>query len=67
MAGSPNDEFEVGEVDLRIQPVDDRTLLSPDVLERVVSAVLTRLDERERSRAGDQADRALWNSVRKGS
>jgi hypothetical protein len=63
MAG---EEFEVGEVDLRIQPVDDRTLLSPDVLERVVSAVLARIDERERTQAGGKADRAMWNSVRKG-
>lgn len=62
MAGQ---EFEVGEVDLRVQPVDDRTLLSPDVLERVVSAVLARLDERDRSRAGAAADRGMWNSVRK--
>jgi hypothetical protein len=63
MAG---EEFDVGEVDLRIQPVDDRTLLSPDVLERVVSAVLARIDERERGRAGGLSDRALWNSVRDG-
>ena len=63
MAG---EEFEVGEVDLRIQPVDDRTLLSPDVLERVVSAVLARIDERERTQADGKADRAMWNSVRKG-
>jgi hypothetical protein len=62
MAG---EEFEVGEVDLRIQPVDDRTLLSPDVLERVVSAVLARIDERARTQAGAAADRAMWNSVRK--
>jgi hypothetical protein len=62
MAG---EEFEVGEVNLRIQPVDDRTLLSPDVLERVVSAVLARIDELERTRADGKADRAMWNSVRK--
>lgn len=66
MAG-PDEDFEVGEVDLAIRPVDDRTLLSPDVLERVVSAVLERLDERERSQAGAKTDRAMWNSVRKGS
>jgi hypothetical protein len=66
MAG-PDEQFEVGEVDLRIQPVDDRTLLSPDVLDRVVSAVLARLDERERTQAGAKSDRAMWNSVRKGS
>lgn len=66
MAGR-DEQFEVGEVDLRIQPVDDRTLLSPDVLDRVVSAVLARLDERERTQAGAKSDRAMWNSVRKGS
>ena len=65
--GSSAGDFEVGEVDLRIQPVDDRTLLSPDVLERVVGAVIARLDERGRSQAGAQDDRAMWNSVRKGS
>lgn len=63
MAG---EEFDVGEIDLRIQPVDDRTLLSPDVLERVVTAVVARIDERERGRASGLADRALWNSVRDG-
>lgn len=63
---SSGEDFEVGEVDLRIQPVDDRTLLSPDVLDRVVGAVIARLDERERGEAGAQADRAMWNSVRKG-
>lgn len=65
MAGLPED-FEVGEVDLRIQPVDDRTLLSPDVLERVVGAVIARLDERDRGQSGAKADRAMWNSVRPG-
>jgi hypothetical protein len=65
MAG-PDEQFEVGEVDLRVQPVDDRTLLSPDVLDRVVAAVIARLDERDRSQAGARADRAMWNSVRKG-
>ncbi|WP_454698336.1 hypothetical protein [Arthrobacter humicola] len=64
MAG---EEFDVGEIDLRIQPVDDRTLLSPDVLERVVTAVLARIDDRERSRASGMADRVMWNSVREGS
>ncbi|MFD2081324.1 hypothetical protein SAMN05421678_12630 [Actinopolymorpha cephalotaxi] len=64
MAG-PDEQFEVGEIDLRIQPVDDRTLLSPDVLDRVVSAVIARLDERERTQAGAKSDRAMWNSVRK--
>jgi hypothetical protein len=63
MAG---EEFDVGEIDLRIQPVDDRTLLSPDVLERVVAAVVARLDDRERTHAGGLADRGLWNSVREG-
>ena len=66
MAG-PDEQFEVGEVDLRVQPVDDRTLLSPDVLERVVSAVVARLDERNRGRAAAAGDRAMWNSVREGS
>jgi hypothetical protein len=64
MAG-PDEQVEVSEVDLRIQPVDDRTLLSPDVLDRVVSAVIARLDERERTQAGAKSDRAMWNSVRK--
>jgi hypothetical protein len=57
-------EIEIGEVDLQVRPVDDRTLLSPDVLEAVVRAVVARLAERsdEANRARDE--REMWNSVR---
>ena len=58
-------EFDVGEMDLDVRPVDDRTLLSPDILEAVVRAVIARLDERSDSAALAQDDRGMWNSVRK--
>lgn len=58
-------ELDIGEVDLQVRPVDDRTLLSPDVLEAVVRAVLARLEEQGDSSRRAQDERNIWNSVRR--
>ncbi len=57
-------ELEIGEVDLTVRPVDDRTLLSPDVLEAVVRAVLARLAEQSDGAHRARDERGMWNSVR---
>jgi hypothetical protein len=59
-------ELDVGDVDLDVQPVDDRTLLSPDVLETIVRAVLARLEDRLASGQHARDERGMWNSVRGG-
>lgn len=59
-------ELEIGTVDLNVRPVDDRTLLSPDVLEAVVRAVLARLAAHGETAKRAEDDRGMWNSVRGG-
>jgi hypothetical protein len=59
-------ELDVGGVELEVRPVDDRTLLSPDVLEVVVRAVLDRLEARTDSARAARDERGMWNSVRGG-
>lgn len=50
-----------------VRAVDDRTLVSPDVLEVVVAAVLRRLEAEQGSAAARRDDASLWGSVREGS
>ena len=57
-------DVHVDQVQASVRVVDDRSLLSPDVLDAIVRAVVERLQgERDSAaRAGD--DRRLWPSVR---
>jgi hypothetical protein len=56
-------DVHVGEMQATVRAVDDRTLLSPDVMEVVVREVLDRL-ERERGRVARATDdTAMWPSV----
>jgi len=57
-------DLDIGTTELEVRPVDDRTLLSPDVLEAVVRAVVARLEGRADSSALARDDRGMWNSVR---
>lgn len=58
--------FDIGQVDLQVRAVDDRTLLSPDVMEVVVREVLARLDARSGSQQRHHDDVKVWGSVRDG-
>lgn len=59
--------FEIGEVELQARSVDDRTLLSPDVMEVVVREVIARLDSQAGQRQRHHDEVQLWGSVRDGS
>jgi hypothetical protein len=50
-----------------IHAIDDRSLLSPDVLDRVVAEVLRALDLRRAGDARRADDAALRSSVRAGT
>jgi hypothetical protein len=54
----------IGHVSLTVSAVDDRTLLSPDVMEVVVAEVIRRLDAQRSSAAAQREERSLWPSVR---
>lgn len=60
-------DVHIGEMQSEVRPVDDRSVLSPEVLGRIVDATLAEL--RRRSASEDQAhqDTQLWHSVRAGS
>jgi hypothetical protein len=60
-------DVHIGEMQSEVRLVDDRSVLSPEVLARVIEATLAEL---ERRRAGEQqahSDTRLWHSVRAGS
>lgn len=57
-------DVHIGELNATVRAVDDRTLVSPEVLDVVVREVLRQLESR---RAGEEArreDSSLWDSVR---
>lgn len=58
--------LDVGEVDLRVQTFDDRSVLSPEVLEVVVREVVARIDARHAARQRHGDDVRVWGSVREG-
>jgi hypothetical protein len=60
-------DVHIGEMETTVRAVDAGSLLSPDVLERIVASVVTRLDERTASDARARDDTALWHSVREGT
>jgi hypothetical protein len=59
--------FDIGQVDLQVRAVDDRTLLSPDVMEVVVREVLARLEAQAGTRQRQREDVQVWGSVRDGA
>jgi hypothetical protein len=54
----------VGYVALTVSAVEDRTLLSPEVLDAVCTEVIRRLDRRQASTTAQRDEAALWPSVR---
>jgi hypothetical protein len=50
-----------------VVPIDDRSVLSPDVLDRIVAEVIRALDSRRASDGRREQDAQLWSSVRAGT
>ncbi|GGL14686.1 hypothetical protein [Nocardia jinanensis] len=59
-------DVHIGEIDTTVRAVDDRSLLSPEVLDAVAQAVLERLEQRRRLDAARRDEATLWGSVREG-
>jgi hypothetical protein len=57
-------DLDLPKVDVRVTAVDDRTLLSPEVMEAVVTEVMARMERRRSSAASARDEAALWPSVR---
>lgn len=56
-------DVHIGELDATVRAVDDRSLLSPEILDAVADAVLSRLEQR-RSRDAARRDESMpWGSV----
>jgi len=53
-------------VEGEVRPVDDRSLLSPEVLDRIVAATLAELESRRKGKERDRDETTLWQSVRAG-
>jgi hypothetical protein len=57
-------DVHIGELSAQVRAVDDRTLVSPEVLEVVVAEVLRRLESRQSSEAAHRRDAGMWGSAR---
>jgi hypothetical protein len=57
-------DVHIGRLDAEVTAVDDRTLLSPEVLEAVVRAVLARLQREREAERRHADDVRVWPSVR---
>ncbi|MCW3494212.1 hypothetical protein [Microbacterium sp. SSM24] len=57
-------DVHIGELSAEVRAVDDRTLVSPEVLDAVVAEVLRRLDARRSTEEAHREERSLWASVR---
>jgi hypothetical protein len=54
----------IGKLEADVHAFDDRTLLSPDVMEVVVREVLARIERDRQSTARHADDVGMWPSVR---
>jgi len=59
-------DVHISSLNATVRAVDDRTLVSPEVLDVVVSAVLQRLEAESARESARRADASLWGSVREG-
>lgn len=59
-------DVHVGRLETTVRAVDDRTLLSPEVLDAVAAAVMARIDAREAAECARRDEAATWSSVRDG-
>lgn len=56
-------DVHIGEMEATVRAVDDRSLLSPEILDAVADAVLTRLEHRRRLDAARRDEAMPWGSV----
>lgn len=59
-------DVHVGRMETTVQAVDDRSSLTPELLEAVTAAVIRRLEAREASESARRDEAATWSSVRDG-
>jgi len=59
-------DVHIDQMQATVHAVDDRTLLSPDVLEVVVAEVMKRMERKHSSAAAARDEAAMWPSVRSG-
>lgn len=57
-------DVHIGRLDTTVTAVDDQNLLSPDVLQAIVTAVVERLGREQRAAERHGDDTAMWPSVR---
>ena len=57
-------DLDLPKVDVHVTAVDDRTLLSPEVMEVVVTEVMARMERKRSSAVSAKDEAALWPSVR---
>jgi hypothetical protein len=57
-------DVHIGRLDAEVTAVDDRTLLSPEVLDVVVRTVLARLERETEADRRHADDVTMWPSVR---
>ena len=57
----------IGEFSSEVRPVDDRSLLDDQVVERLAAEVARKLDARQSSEARRDGEAQLWGSVRSGT
>jgi hypothetical protein len=60
-------DVHIGDVRSEVRAVDERGLLSPDVLARIVDEVTRAIDSRSVDAARRDGETQLWGSVRSGS
>jgi hypothetical protein len=57
-------DVHIGHLDAEVTAVDDRSLLSPEVLEVIVRAVLARIERATEVQERHRDDVTMWPSVR---
>lgn len=57
-------DIDIASMSATVRAVDDRSLLSPDILDAVVREVISRLDTRQRAEDARREDTGFWGSVR---
>jgi hypothetical protein len=60
-------DVHIGQVSSEVRPVDDRSVLSPVVLSKVVDEVMRAIEARQSGAERRENDTQLWGSVRSGT
>jgi hypothetical protein len=60
-------DIHIGKATTKVTPVDDRSILAPDVLPHVVREVMRALESTSARQTQRDEDTQLWGSVRAGT